>query len=345
MEKIKTVNVKGRKGGHCQGIAIDKERKYMYFSFTTELVKTDMEGNVIGSCKGIVGHLGCIAMNYEENKIYGSLEFKHDSIGKGILANLGVEDNIEDGFYISIFDCEKIVRENMDAEKDGVMKAAYLKEVYDDYKYPCHKYGCSGIDGTTIAPDIGKTEGENFLYVAYGIYSDLIRSDNDNQVILKYNLSELKEKSAPLNQKNMHKIGPEAPLEKYFLYTGNTNWGVQNLEYDPHRNVIMAAVYRGKKEKFKNFDMFFIDMSKAPELKDIEGLSEKGLKIYLKEDFIKDDENGAFGLFFPYGSTGMISLGSGYYLFSEDFRNEEGHGTNVVLYKASETDEGFIKVN
>ncbi|MBE6731996.1 MAG: hypothetical protein E7564_09930 [Ruminococcaceae bacterium] len=343
---MKTVNVKGRKGGHCQGIAIDKDRKYMYFSFTTELVKTDMEGNVVGSCKGLVGHLGCIAMNYEENKIYGSLEFKHDSIGKGILSMLGIEDTVEDGFYIAIFDCDKIVRENMDAEKDGVMKASFLKEVYDDYKYEGHKYGCSGIDGTTIAPDIGLKDGKKSLYVAYGIYSDINRTDNDNQVILKYDLAELNEKSSPLNQKNMHRIGPKKPSNKYFLYTGNTNWGVQNLEYDPYRNVIMAAVYRGKKEKYKNFNMFFIDMSKAPVFDEIEGLNEKGNKIYLKEAFEKDEANGTYGSFFPYGSTGMISLGDGFYVFSEDFHNEyEGHGTNAVLYKAEKNNQGFIKVS
>ena len=107
MELSRKITVKGRRGGHCQGIAIDKERKYLYLSFTTELLKVDLEGNIIGSCKGLVGHLGCIAMNYEENKVYGSLEFKHDSIGKGILNHLGVEDDIEDGFYIAVFDCDK----------------------------------------------------------------------------------------------------------------------------------------------------------------------------------------------------------------------------------------------
>ena len=52
----------GRWGyGHCQGIAVDAKREYMYYSFTTALVKTDMQGNLIGTCTGLLGHLGCIA--------------------------------------------------------------------------------------------------------------------------------------------------------------------------------------------------------------------------------------------------------------------------------------------
>ena len=336
------VYIKGRKGGHCQGIAVDKERRFMYFSFTTELIKTDMNGNIVGSCKGLVGHLGCIAMNYEENKIYGSLEFKQDSVGKGILSHLGISDTVEDGFYIAIFDCDKLVKENMDAEKDGVMKASFLKEVYDDYKFDGHKYGCSGIDGTTIAPDIGEKEGKKSLYVAYGVYSDLNRSDNDNQVILKYDLEELNIKSAPLNQKHMHRIGPEKPSDKYFLYTGNTEYGIQNLEYDPYRNVMMAAVYKGFKPEFPNYNMFFIDMEKKPVFTDVEGINKKGNKIFLKD--VLNIKSEAPGSYFPLGSTGMVSLENGLYYFSHDFRDEDGHGTVVKLYKASTENGGFTLI-
>lgn len=44
--------------GHIQGIAVDKKRKYIYCSFTTCLVKSDMSGNVVGSVKGLAGHFG-----------------------------------------------------------------------------------------------------------------------------------------------------------------------------------------------------------------------------------------------------------------------------------------------
>ena len=90
--------------GHIQGIAYDKAGGYMYCSFTTVLVKTDMKGNIIGTVEGLVGHLGCIAYNYDDGKVYGSLEFKNDCIGAGILAGLGLETKPEEGFYMTIFD-------------------------------------------------------------------------------------------------------------------------------------------------------------------------------------------------------------------------------------------------
>jgi len=37
--------------GCIQGITIDRDRKYI-FSFTTEFVKLDMDGNLIGSVRG-----------------------------------------------------------------------------------------------------------------------------------------------------------------------------------------------------------------------------------------------------------------------------------------------------
>ena len=43
---------------HVQGIAVDLDRGYMYFSFTTTLLKTDMQGNLLGSVEGMTGHLG-----------------------------------------------------------------------------------------------------------------------------------------------------------------------------------------------------------------------------------------------------------------------------------------------
>ena len=87
------------KGGHIQGIAVDRERKYMYCSFTTEFVKLDMEGNLIGSVRGFTGHLGCMAYNYEDGRVYASLEYKNDAIGRGILDHLGIKEEIQNAFY------------------------------------------------------------------------------------------------------------------------------------------------------------------------------------------------------------------------------------------------------
>ena len=119
---------------HCQGMTMDRERRYIYYSFTTVLVKTDIDGNLIGYVENIAGHLGCIDYCDADGKVYASLEYKNDAIGKGILGRIGKADvKLRDGFYIAIFDGDKIDRPGMNAATDGVMTAAYLKTVYDDY--------------------------------------------------------------------------------------------------------------------------------------------------------------------------------------------------------------------
>lgn len=74
-----------------QGIAVDLERGYIYFSFTTKLLKMDLAGNLIGSVDGLTGHLGCLTMNPADGRVYGSLEYKDDAIGKGIRKTLDGE--------------------------------------------------------------------------------------------------------------------------------------------------------------------------------------------------------------------------------------------------------------
>ena len=119
--------------GHVQGIAVDDKHKYIYYSFTTVFVKADLNGNVIGTVTGLTGHLGCISYNSDDGRVYGSIEYKHDSIGKGIMECTGVALAEEDAFYVAMFDVDKIDRIGMDAERDGIMRAVYLPEVVADY--------------------------------------------------------------------------------------------------------------------------------------------------------------------------------------------------------------------
>src|SRR5690242_10112622 len=67
---------------HVQGIAIDQVNGFVYYSFTDKLIKTDLAGHLVGSVTGLVGHLGDLAFDAATGKIYGSLEFKNDAIGK-----------------------------------------------------------------------------------------------------------------------------------------------------------------------------------------------------------------------------------------------------------------------
>lgn len=324
----------GWQGGcHCQGIAVDLKKERIYYSFTTRLVKSDFKGRIIGTVENLTGHLGCIDFHEADGRVYGSLEYKNDCIGKGIHSVLGVETENEEGFYCAVFDADRIDRIGMDAELDGVMRAVYLKEVVADYQYPDHKYGCSGIDGTAWGPICGSNDKKEYLHIAYGIYGDTQRCDNDCQVILCYDAEHWWDTLAqPLSQLTPHKIGPEQPTHKFFVQTGNTEWGIQNLEYDPCSGDYFAAVYRGKKPQCKNYDMFVIDAEKAPQVQTHPVSGEAVAFLTLKKQTDGED-----GIFFPYGSTGMFAVGDGRFLFSQPIhRKKHGHATVVRLYKRAD---------
>ena len=150
---------------HVQGIAIDRTRRCMYFSFTTSLVKTDLKGNVIGSVEHLTGHLGDLAIHPVTGDVYASLECKDDAIGASISRKLGTSAVEADGsrFYVAIFRADRLTRKGMDASADSVMTTVYLDEPTCDYQDTVtergrivpHRHGCSGIDGITFAPAIG----------------------------------------------------------------------------------------------------------------------------------------------------------------------------------------------
>ena len=329
--------------GHCQGIAMDEKNGYVYYSFTTLLVKTDLQGHLIGTVDGLTGHLGCIDFCERDGRVYGSLEYKRDSIGRGIAATLGVEQQATTAFYCAIFDVDRIDRPGMSAERDGIMRAVYLEEVVSDYaatvcvdgKEYLHRYGCSGIDGTAFGPLCGQQEGREYLHIAYGIYGEPDRPDNDYQVILCYDADGWWDSYArPLNQADMHKSGPAACLEKLFVYTGNTTWGVQNLEYDAHTGSYMMMVYCGQKKEFPNYPMFLIDAAVPPRDSLHRVTGEPIRELTLKQ--VGHHEGEIWGNWFPHGSTGTYATGTGYYYFSHHGGDAEGQYTNLRLYRGTD---------
>lgn len=311
--------------GHVQGIAVCPEKNFICYSFTTVLVKTDLAGNLIGTVGGLVGHLGCIDYNAEDGRVFGSLEYKNDAIGKGIMKTLGREGEAlgENAFYVVAFDVDKIDRVGLDAERDGIMTAVYLPDVVADFEGKGengadHRYACSGIDGTAIGPVFGAPkDSPTMLMIAYGVYGDVTRRDNDHQVILQYDWRRFKEYEQPLLQGAPHHSGPTADA-RYFLYTGNTTYGVQNLCYDPATNYYFAAVYHGKKEHFPNYDMFVIDASVAPKEATLAGLDEQGMMLSLAPVGAHHAPSGTCGFHFPWGATGMHALGNGCFYISQE---------------------------
>ncbi len=338
-------------GGHIQGIALDKKREYIYCSFTTELVKLDLMGNVIGSVKGFTGHLGCLALG-EDGRIYGTLEYKNDVIGKGIL-NLLKKDEVKTAFYVAIFDGDKITEMNMDAEKNGVMKTVWLREPTDDYlavweedgKQVEHRHGCSGIDGITFAPAF---EGEGMkLLVAYGVYSDLERNDNNYQVLLSYDPSSITAYEEILTADNIHQSGPEHAEACYFVYTGNTNFGVQNMEYDSYTGDIFLSVYRGFKPEFPNYDLFILDGKGVPHEEELIGCNgETGNVLPLKSSGLLDETTGIYGHESKDGTTGIFSLGDGTAYISEAKGSNGNYSSTIYLARIKEDEVNpFVRID
>ena len=339
--------------GHVQGIAVDPVNGFVYYSFTTILLKTDMEGTPLASVENLAGHLGCITMDLENNAIYGSLELKHDAIGKGIVNRTGKALAKEDSFYLVSFDLSKMDRMGMDAERDGVMRAVYLTDVVKDYLQTDevsgkpHRYGCSGIDGTALGPVFGTDrDSSKKIMIAYGIYGDTERKDNDYQVILQYDRSVITEYGMPLNQAQPHHSGPESAEERYFFFTGNTRYGIQNLEYDAFTGNWFAAVYVGSKELYSNFHLFAIDGNVPAKKQPLFGRQGECGDVLTSAQLGTLDACGkVWGSHFPYGQTGMISLGNGEFYFShpDSIKEQKIYSSTVVKYRFDSTDPDLFK--
>ncbi|TDQ79814.1 hypothetical protein CLV99_1264 [Sphingobacterium yanglingense] len=330
---------------HVQGVAVDSINSCVYFSFTNSLIKMDLSGKLIGSVVGFSGHLG--DLDFKDGKVYGSLEYKNDGIGKGISKELGVDDPKENGFYIAIFDGSKIVRPAMSAEKEDLLKTVYLAEPVIDYEasvkvggeVKAHRYACSGIDGLTFGPAFGTPKNKKeYLYVAYGVYGDTTRDDNDYQVILQYDIKDWDSYGQELIKDKLHHSGPKKPNAKYFLKTGSTTYGIQNLAYDAYSGNFFAAVYKGKKSIYPNYDLFVIDGQRVPTKKTIisDNKPEKVAMLHLAEGGIKDIKSGISGWYFPWGATGLCPIGNGLFYISHNNKSSDGQQQSTIYkYKWS----------
>ena len=321
---------------HIQGMAVDEKKGVIYYSFTTKLIKTDFSGRLLGSVTDLAGHLGCIAFNEADGCVYGSLEYKNDVIGAGILRSVGKEGANRDGFYVAVFRGDAVDRADLSAERDGVMTAAFLPGVLADYEGAGengapHRYGCSGIDGLCFAPTPGGDETGRFLYVAYGVYGDVSRTDNDHQILLCLRPEAIRAAAKPLSEAAPHQSAPKEPGDTFFVYTGNTEYGVQNLEYDPGRRLLLMAVYRGKKPAFPNFDFYAADLSAPAAETPLRGLSETGKSLTLFGAPAPESDR-ITGWRLPFGQYGIHAKYNGGFYIAEPESGRDGHAARVYTY-------------
>ncbi len=286
--------------GHVQGIAVDVQGGYIYYSFTNLLAKYDFDGRLIGTLVGWTGHLGDLDFNPADGKVYGSLEYKKDQ-----------------AFYIAVIDVSRLDRVGVEASTSEIFRTVYLPEVAKDYAADLngdgrfdgdigatadHRYGCSGIDGVSFGPAFGRTEGKRYLTVAYGIYGSTQRADNDHQVLLQYDVADWARYARPLTEAAPHHNGPATPASKVFVRTGNTRYGVQNLAYDESQKRWLLGVYRGEKTIFPNYGLFAVEADAKPAMADLVGVPgpggqgwEKALLLSLADAGLKDPATGIRG--------------------------------------------------
>lgn len=310
--------------GHVQGVAVDVRGGYIYYSFTNLLVKYDFSGRLVGTLVGWTGHLGDLDFNPADGKVYGSLEYKEDR-----------------AFYIAVIDVKRLDRVGVEAGRTDMFRTVYLPEVTRDYAAdvngdgrfdgddgtfksnpeasPDHRYGCSGIDGVSFGPRFGQTRGRRYLTVAYGIYGNTARTDNDHQVLLQYDVADWARYARPLVETAPHHHGPETIDGKYFVRTGNTRYGVQTLAYDDTLHRWFMGVYQGGKPAYPNFLLFAVDAGKPPGLGDLVGVPagkgsgwEQGWLLALADDGLRDPRTGVRG-WNQKADVGFQPVGNGLY--------------------------------
>ena len=305
---------------HCQGIAVDEDSGYIWYSYTTMLVKCSFDGKIVASVTGVPGHMGDITYNKADTKIYCG----HYSSGRT-------------GFYILIFDTTKITKMNMKPTKD-IVRSVYVKEAYEDYLFTHkienedgtvtelpHRYGCSGIDGVTMGPDFMKKSKKELLTVAYGTYAEKSRKDNNYQVLLQYDVTGWWNDFGQDISQTAHRSGP-AECGKFFVFTGNTTWGTQTMEYFDELNIWVLNCYKGVKESYNKYTLFAVDGDIKPKKQKLKGQPEADRQYVLSlyTDGSYDAKHNIWGWYSDYGVQGVAYVRDGLFYVCQPYKSWTG---------------------
>jgi hypothetical protein len=334
--------------GHVQGIAVDVQGGYIYYSFTNLLAKYDFNGKLIGTLVGWTGHLGDLDFNPTDGKLYGSFEYREHK-----------------AFYAAVIDVSRLDRVGIEATKTEIFRTVYLPEVTKDYAADLngdgkldgthdHRYGCSGFDGVGFGPAFGHVAGPRYLTIGYGIFGNTERADNDHQVLLQYDVSDWTKYARPLNEADPHHSGPSTLRGKYFVRTGNTTWGVQNLSYDETLQRWFMGVYQGKKQSFPNYLLFAIDARTQPMMGDLVGVPdattagrkrwEQGQLLTLADDGLKDGATGVRG-WNQKADVGFQPVGSGLFYLSVASGGKGAQTSDLTLMRwTGDAHQPFVPV-
>lgn len=308
---------------HCQGMAIDQKKGYVYYSYTNTFVKCDLEGNAVGSITGIDGHLGDICFNEKDGKVYASLN-----------------PTDKKALYLAIIDVDKLNEMDVDAIKGKLIRTVHLTHVWKDFKAKVknegktysRRYGVSGTDAMCFGPSFETGKG-HYLTISCGTTPQTERTDNDYQVLVQYDVTGWWDKyGQPLNFKKYHQIGPEDIHGKFFVYTGNTYYGVQTMTYFDELNLWFLNVYTTRKDNFPKYNLFIVDGDIKPEKKALKGQEKKDVQkvLTLYKDGQYDKDTGIYGWNTVDGARGMEYLFNGLFYIIHPYKTWYGKQTGVA---------------
>ena len=319
--------------GHLQGATADEDMTYLYMSYNDRLVKVDMHsGEVVASMTGLAGgHLGDLA--YYNGDVYASLEFS--SVNK---------------YYVAVIHAAQLTEMDMDYKTPGLMTAMYMHEMETLIEEDL--FGAYGIDGTAFGKLPGDQSGKKYLIVACGLGTDTTRSDNNYQVLMAFDPKDFQGEAINMNG-NLHKTGPQIS-RKFFVYTGHTTYGVQNLEYDADTGDYWLCCYPGDKPEFPDYTVFVVNGDVAPRTTKLAlGTNPDHGDIYgevltLGRVGICHEPTGIWG--FPSipnaGSVGFVSIGNDYFYIGTQGTTITGlQFGKAILYRLNRQTYTFEKVN
>lgn len=311
---------------HCQGIAVDKKNEYVYFSYTSQIIKCNFEGDIVGSVTGFGGHLGDITFNEEDGMIYcGHYLPGRTSMGIVIfnaskITKVGMKPSSDIVRTVTLKEPKQYYDASVTFEKKDKKTKEVTKTTYS------HRYGVSGIDGVTFGPNFFNKDGKELLTVACGIFSDTQRSDNNYQILLQYDVTDWWNKYAKPYSMTAHSSGPEKANGKCFLYTGNTKYGVQTMEYFDELNLWILNCYAGDKAQFENYNIFAIDADVKPVYQELKGQpkTDKQYVLSLYQDGSHDTKNDIYGWHTRYGVQGIAYMGDGLFYITRPYKTWTG---------------------
>ena len=336
---------------HVQGVATNLFGDIFYYSFTDRLVVQKSNGEFVGSVVGIPGHMGDLAYNPEDGRVYVSYmmittsDMEHQTEARELK-----------NAYVLIFDVEKIERMNMSPE--GIVTCVYVGEKIQELaNTPGHDYGTkyddlnlggkygivNGIGNLAIGPAFGEDDGKkyvtcvlsqpaNALRSASGVFA-YDREDNDYFVIVQFDISDWKHYEVPYSQLESA-YGPKDFDKIYFYYAGQHDYGVQVITYDAYQNMYILTTYSLKNSslqgatQFPNYSVYYLDAGKS-DTGNLIGNGEEVGQIVTEKFGKLDDETGIRGWLVWY-DVGLISLGDGYYYRAENY-TEDSAACRLVL--------------